>query len=272
MVTFPIAKINLGLNITGRRDDGFHNIETIFYPVNLCDALELVISGSDAKRDLLSVTGIDPGGDPEDNIVLRAVESMRSAYSFPYLKIHLHKSIPAGAGLGGGSSDAAHMLKAIARTFELPVSTEELKAVSLGLGSDCPFFIDTRPAFASGRGEIMEPLDPVLEGYRLVLVNPGIAVSTKEAYRNCIPGKPVTPLTELVSRPLEEWKYLVFNDFEKSVFTRYPQLEEIKNQLYKCGASYSSMSGSGSTIYGIFEGKPSLPAAIEDLVVYEGVV
>ncbi len=272
MVIFPKAKINLGLNITRKRPDGFHDIETIFYPVSFCDALELVANGKEAKEDLLKVTGLNTGGKPENNLVFTAVRKLRENHSFPLLKIHLHKRIPIGAGLGGGSSDAASVLKIINRCFRLSLSTEELKAISLGLGSDCPFFIDSQPAFASGRGEMLKPVNPVMEGFQIVLVNPGVGISTREAYENCIPDEPPASLTEMINHPVSEWKDLIINDFEKTTFKKYPQIGTLKNILYESGAIYSSMSGSGSTVYGIFNRKPVVPDKIKDLVIYEGVL
>jgi len=270
MLVFPKAKINLGLRITGCRPDGYHDIETLFYPVSLCDALELVVDPDEHGKDTLTISGLEIPGIPEDNIVLRAVRSLRETIHVPYLRIHLHKNIPSGAGLGGGSSDAAFMLKAVHRTFGLPLSADELKNIAARLGSDCPFFIDCQPAFASGRGEILAPADYILEDYYAVLVNPGIKVSTREAYENCNPSKPEFSLEELIKHPVTEWKDIIVNDFEKTVFVIHPQIKEIKQALYGSGAYYSSMSGSGSTVYGIFNKKPVIPHNLRRLVIHEG--
>ena len=269
MLVFPKAKINLGLRITGKRSDGYHDIETVFYPVGLCDALELVAypEGSGYK---LTVTGSELPGRKEDNIVLKAVSSLREAYPIPFLNIHLHKIIPAGAGLGGGSSDAAFMLRALNKMFSLSLSADELKAIAAGLGSDCPFFIDCQPAFASGRGEILSPVNNVLEGFYTVLLNPGISISTKEAYENCLPAKPERSLKKLIENPVSEWKDLIVNDFEKTVSISHPLIKSIKQTLYSSGAVYSSMSGSGSTVYGIFNQKPVIPVNLRRFVIYEG--
>lgn len=272
MVTFPIAKINLGLNIIGKRVDGFHNIETIFYPVEICDALEIVVNGNQREKDSLFLSGNDPGGNPDENLVLKAASLLRLGYSFPYLRIHLHKGIPSGAGLGGGSSDASFMLKSIIRLFDIQITQEELRSISLRLGSDCPFFIDSQPAFATGRGEKLEATDPFLKGYNIVLVRPAVAVSTREAYSGCIPVIPENHLKDVIKSPTHEWKNLIINDFEKTVFLKYPQLRRIKEQLYEAGAFYSSMSGSGSVIYGLFAERPSIPEEIEDLVIYDGII
>jgi 4-diphosphocytidyl-2-C-methyl-D-erythritol kinase len=270
MLVFPKAKINLGLNITGRRDDGYHDIETIFYPVGLCDALEAVAGEGGSETDILNVTGYGLKVAPEDNIALKAIKILRQHRPFPMLRINLHKVIPAGAGLGGGSSDAACMLRIIDRMFSLNIPDETLKEIALQLGSDCPFFIDSRPSFAKGRGEILEPVAPVLKGFHIVLLNPGIQVSTREAYESCEPSVPDNSLKDLVNRPVGEWKNLIGNDFEKTVFRKYPLIGDLKAALYSSGSLYSSMSGSGSTVYGIFAGKPSIPDRLRDYVIFSG--
>ena len=213
MIVFPKAKINLGLRITGKRNDGYHNIETIFYPVSFCDALEFVVDPEPHEKDILTVTGIIRGVSPEENIVMKAVSKLREKYSFPILKIHLHKAIPHGAGLGGGSSDAACMLKALNRHFSLSVGEKEIKSMALDIGSDCPFFIDGDPAFASGRGEILEPINPVLSGYYLLLLNPGVGINTREAYQNCRPETPLSSLLLLAEHDIKEWKELDIQRF-----------------------------------------------------------
>jgi 4-diphosphocytidyl-2-C-methyl-D-erythritol kinase len=272
MIVFPKAKINLGLRITGKRPDGYHDIETLFYPVSLSDALEFVVSAEPLEKDILTVTGINTGSDPEDNLVIKTARKLREKYSFPLLKIHLHKVIPVGAGLGGGSSDAAHLLKAINSYFGLFIDEQNLKATALEMGSDCPFFIDDIPAFASGRGEILKPIRPVLTGYSLLLLNPGIGINTREAYQNCRPEHPSTSLLQLIDRPVTEWKELIINDFEDYAFKRYPLIGDIKKELYNSGAIFSSMSGSGSTVYGIFTEKPKVPDKLKDFVIFEGVM
>ena len=272
MVVFPNAKINLGLRITGKRPDDYHNIETIFYPVDLHDALEIVCAGDDVKQDMLKATGIRIDGKPEDNLVIKSVRKFRELYSFPFLRLHLHKAIPSGAGLGGGSSDAACILKIINRCFRFSLSLEELKVIALGLGSDCPFFIDYTPSFATGRGEILQPVASVLSGLYIVLVNPGISISTREAYENCIPGDPEESLFHLIDLPITMWKKMIINDFEKFVFMKYPEVGLIKQNLYSAGAFYSSMSGSGSSVYGIFQDKPEIPDSLKKNVIFEGVL
>ena len=270
MIFFPNSKINIGLRITGNRDDGYHNIETIFYPVSLSDALEFVIPDQIIDKDIIKVTGIDTGGEPDDNLVIKALLKLRRKNHFPFLKIHLHKAIPAGAGLGGGSSDAACLLKVINRHFGLNIDNLNLKAMALELGSDCPFFIDCVPSLASGRGEIFTPVKAVLSGYYLVILNPGVGINTGEAYQNCRPGIPSTNLLQLIELPVVEWKGQIINDFEDFAIKKYPVIGNIKKALYDCNALFSLMSGSGSSVYGIFSDKPKLPDKLRDFVIWEG--
>jgi len=270
MVVFPKAKINIGLRIKRKRSDGYHDIETIFYPVSLCDALEFVVSDEPRKEDLLTVTGMDTGCNPDDNLVIKALRKLRERHTFPFLKIHLLKIIPAGAGLGGGSSDAAFLLKAVIRHFKLAVNEENLKAAALELGSDCPFFVDCIPSFASGRGEILKPIKHVPAGLFILLLNPGVGINTREAYQNCRPANSSASLIQLYDLPVPEWKELIINDFEPYAFKKHPLIREIKNGLYSSGALFSSMSGSGSTVYGIFSQKPDLPDELTDYVIWEG--
>ena len=270
MIVFPNAKINIGLRITGKRQDGFHNIETLFYPVGLCDALEFVISDQQLGKDILTSTGIDTGSSPADNIVMKAIIRLRGKISFPFLKIHLHKAIPAGAGLGGGSSDAACLLKAVNHHFNLGIEIDELKAIALDLGSDCPFFIYGVPSLASGRGEELTPVKISLTGYYLAILNPGVSISTGEAYKNCHPVTPTESLKQLIEYPLMEWKELILNDFEEYAFKKHPIIADLKEELYRSGAVFSLMSGSGSSVYGIFKEKPELPDTLKEFVIWEG--
>ncbi len=270
MLVFPKAKINLGLRITGRRPDGYHDIETLFYPVGLCDALEIVRGPEGSEKDVLLITGNAIPGPADDNIVLKSVRKLRESFGIPPLIINLYKRIPAGAGLGGGSSDAASALRVINRIFKLSISNPKLKEISAALGSDCPFFIDQVPAFATGRGEILTPAPYVLDGYYVVLANPGIQASTREAYAACRPALPETSLEVLTKRPPDEWKDTVINDFEEILFPEYPVIKELKSAFYDSGCVFSSMSGSGSTVYGIYSKKPSIPKEIEMHVIFEG--
>lgn len=272
MIVFPKAKINIGLRITDKRSDGYHNIETIFYQVGLSDALEFVVSDSSVNKDLLTITGLNTGSAPDENLVVKTVRKLREKYSFPLLKIHLHKVIPIGAGLGGGSSDASRMLKSLIRYFGLSIDEKRQKDIALELGSDCPFFIDGTPSFATGRGEILKAINPVLTGYYLILLNPQVQIDTREAYLNCHPAKPERSLVQLIDLPLNKWKDLVFNDFEEFAFNKFPQIGELKNELYRSGSIFSLMSGSGSSVYGIFSGKPELPEKLKRYVIWEGVL
>ncbi len=270
MVIFPKAKINLGLLISGRRCDGYHDIETVFYPLPLSDALEMVPKVKGIKKDILTLTGMRLQGKKGENLVLRAVKKLRETFPVPYLKIHLHKAIPSGAGLGGGSSDAGFVLSAINRLFGFACSRDELMRMAGELGSDCPFFIECKPSLATGRGELIKPVENVLDGYTLLLINPGINISTKEAYENCKPGKPGISPGKVITMPVPEWKELLVNDFERTVFRKHPVIASFKDKLYQAGAVYSSMSGSGSSVYGIFTGEPVVPDEMKKFVIYQG--
>lgn len=252
MICFPNAKINLGLNIVSKRNDGYHNLETIFYPIPIKDALEIIVK-KEQDTDTFIEAGIKVDSPPESNLVMKALKLMRENYDFPFVEVHLLKKIPFGAGLGGGSSDASFMLKLINDTFELGAAKEELALFAVKLGADCPFFIYNHPMFASGIGEIFEPVDFSLKGYSFVLVKPDIHVSTKDAFSLIKPTSPNISLKEIIKKPLQEWKGLMVNDFEKSVFEKYPAIDKIKNKLYNNGALYASMSGSGSSVFGIFD-------------------
>jgi 4-diphosphocytidyl-2-C-methyl-D-erythritol kinase len=272
MISFPKAKINLGLQVIEKRPDGFHNIETIFYPVSLSDALEFVILQGKGEEDEFVNTGIDIKTLPEKNLVIRAVRRLRANYPVPPLKIHLHKAIPAGAGLGGGSSDAACMIRSMNKCFRLDISDIKMKKISLELGSDCPFFLNPVPSYGTGRGELLKQVAPVLEGYHIALINPGFIISTKEAYQNCRPSVHETNLEEIFKSPVASWRKSMINDFEDFVFRVYPQLEELKKALYKSGAVYSSMTGSGSTVYGIYKDKPRITEKLRAYLIYEGIL
>lgn len=270
MISFPNAKINIGLRIVSKRPDGYHDIETVFYPVGLSDALEFVIAEEKAGKDILTVSGLDTGASPENNIVLKALLKMHERYEFPHVRVHLHKAIPSGAGMGGGSSDAACMIRAINRFFDLKITGDELRELALGIGSDCPFFIENKPAYATGRGELLSPLPHFAEGLYLVILNPGVGISTKEAYENCRPGKPESKLNELIINPVHEWKDYIFNDFEKFAFRKQPLIGEIKAELYRAGAVFSLMSGSGSSVFGLFSKMPVLPENLRKYIIYQG--
>jgi 4-diphosphocytidyl-2-C-methyl-D-erythritol kinase len=272
MIIFPNAKINIGLNIISRREDGFHNIETVFYPIGLSDVME-VIPTTKYSECKLSISGIPIGGEKNDNLIIKAYHLLKSkGFSLPVLEIHLHKIIPHGAGLGGGSSDGASMLMLLKQMFGLNISLKDLLNWALELGSDCAFFLDNTPSFASGRGEVLESLSLSLKGYSLLVVKPAVYVSTAEAYRNCVPQKPEKSLNELINLPVESWKDMIYNDFEHSVFLNHPQIKVIKEELYQRGALYASMSGSGSSVYGIFKGIPSDRDFAEGCFTYKGLL
>ena len=258
MILYPNAKINIGLNVLEKREDGFHNLETLFYPVDAVDVLEIV----QAEELAMFQYGIEYPGDPMDNLCIKAYKALHKDFDIPPVEIHLYKKIPVGAGLGGGSSDAAFTLKGLNEMFSLGLSDEQLAAYAAGLGSDCPFFIYNRPMIGTGRGEILEPVEIAsLENYRIKLVYPPYFVSTAAAYGGIVPrdkraanGEKFDSrqLLEMLSKPVESWKDCVVNDFETTVFAKIPQLAAYKEQLYNEGAVYASMSGSGSAFFGIF--------------------
>jgi len=252
MVLFPNAKINLGLEILRKRQDGFHDIDSVFYPIPFCDALELVVD-PESSRDQWHYSGLTIPGSTENNLCVRALGLLRERTSIPKLNTFLHKSIPMGAGLGGGSADGAFFVKGMNDLLELKLSLGEMEEVALLLGSDCPFFIKNVPTRAIGRGEDLSLVDLDLGGKHLVLICPNIHISTKEAYSTIKPVDSFVSPSEVVSRPIETWRNDLRNRFEEYAFMKYPQLAEIKRELYVAGALYSSMSGSGSAIYGIFE-------------------
>ena len=260
MIYFPNAKINIGLNIVGKRTDGYHDIETVFYPIPIEDALEFAPQ-NEGRGTTLAVTGIAIDGATEDNLILKAYRMMRECHILPELDIRLRKNIPFGAGLGGGSSDASFMLMLLNDEFRLGLSETELIKKARKIGSDCPFFIKNKPVFATGRGDEFQEFELSLSGMRLVLVKPADKVSTKEAYAQCCPQRPSQRLTELIKRPVGEWRGEVVNDFEKSVFESHPRIRAIKETLYAMGAVYASMSGSGSSVFGLFAGDYDYDAA-----------
>lgn len=284
MIEFPNAKINIGLNVVAKREDGYHDIETVFYPVLLQDALEiklmrpldpaqlrkrieagLMVQPDDAflpfrllpkKEDFpccsLEMTGNEFPFKAADNLVVKAYLMLQQDFDLPSIDIKLYKHIPSGAGLGGGSSDCAFMIKLLNRRFNLRMRESMMERYAARLGSDCAFFISNTPSIATGKGEILNPIGLSLKGYTILLVKPDVAVSTAEAYAGVTPHKPEISLADAVMRPVSEWRDCVFNDFEPSVFKKYPLLADIKQKLYDLGAEYAAMTGSGSTVYGIF--------------------
>ena len=253
MIVFPNAKINLGLHVISKRPDGYHNLETVFYPVQLADALEMV----EADQTGLSVSGIAPDIPSGKNLVLKACALLQAEFDLPPVHFHLHKIIPNGAGLGGGSSDAAFTLKMLNDFYELGLGAGQLKKYASKIGADCPFFIGNQPTFAEGTGNRLNPCEVDLSDFHFIIAKPDVSVSTSEAYSRIVPSGSELNLKEILSLPPEKWKDNLVNDFEYSVFKQYPEIEHLKNSLYKAGAAYASMSGSGSAVYGIFRHLPS---------------
>lgn len=262
MITFPCAKINLGLNIVSKREDGYHNLETVFYPIPLCDALEIKYMGEEFPSDVpcdLKVTGNAVDCDEQDNLVIKAYNLLAKDFELPRVHAHLVKRIPSQAGLGGGSSDGAYMIRLLDERFRLNIGNPEMERYAARLGADCAFFITSEPSFAEGIGDQLMPADGPegnLKGYYLVVVKPNVAVSTKEAYAAIIPKKPVKCCRDIVRQPIETWKEELVNDFEVPIFAQHPLLADIKDKLYQMGAVYASLSGSGSALYGIFKEEP----------------
>jgi 4-diphosphocytidyl-2-C-methyl-D-erythritol kinase len=256
LITFPFAKINLGLHIHSKRADGFHNIETVFYPIrSFSDVLEIIPTNK--ANYSFQQSGIFIENKNDNNLVEKAYLLLKKTYNLPSIDIFLYKRIPVGAGLGGGSSDAAFALKLLNTLFKLNLSDEKLKEYAFELGSDCPFFIDNIPAIGTGRGNELLPCSiPQLIGKHIVIVTPSMFISTAEAYKFCQPIKRTVFLSDIISQPLQTWKELLINDFEKTLFPIHPQLQKIKENLYQHGAIYASLSGSGSSLYGFFNEKP----------------
>lgn len=251
MILFPNAKINLGLNIVSRRPDGYHNIETVFYPINLCDSLEIV-PAPDGGHTTLHSYGLHIDCPPEKNLVTKAWQLLHQEFGIPAAEMHLVKNIPDGGGLGGGSSDASHALIILNDLFSLGLSQQQLAQRAAKLGADCAFFIHNTPLMATGIGDIFTPADVSLKGHCLLLVKPQVSVPTAAAYALVKPEQPAEPITQILKRPVKQWRHALKNDFEPSVFAQHPMLAEIKHSLYLNGADYAAMSGSGSSIYGIF--------------------
>lgn len=265
MIVFPNCKINLGLQVLQKRSDGYHDIATVFYPVQLRDALEIVPLGA-AQETVIHHYGLPINGSTADNLCLKAWHLLKK--DFPGLspvEIHLLKNIPMGAGLGGGSSDGAFMLQLLNQKYQLNLSGEQLIAYALQLGSDCPFFILNKPCYATGRGELLQPIDLDLSGFQLVIANTGIHVNTGWAFSQLGPGPVATkrkPIAETLREPVTEWKNQLTNDFEEPVFKAHPRIKQVKENLYSTGAVYASMSGSGSTVFGIFNSSINLTSGL----------
>ena len=251
MISFPNAKINLGLNIVSKREDGYHNIESCFYPIPWHDSLEVIEAASFAFHSY----GLDIPGDSDANLCVKAYELIKADHNIPPVEIHLLKNIPMGAGLGGGSADGAFTLKMLNDLFKLGLTESQLEAYSLQLGSDCPFFIENTPTIARGRGEKLASSDLNLSDLYLAIHNPGIHVSTAEAYAGVKPNAPNMRVEEILQSSIKDWKDALINDFESSIFPNHPTIAQLKNDMYEAGAVYASMTGSGSTVFGLFEEK-----------------
>jgi 4-diphosphocytidyl-2-C-methyl-D-erythritol kinase len=273
MLVFPNSKINLGLYVTEKRSDGFHNLETIFYPIPLNDIVEVIKRKDNlTEKVLFTNTGITVDCSADKNLCIKAYNLLDNDFALPPVEIILHKAVPMGAGLGGGSADAAFTLSLLNGMFGLGLDQEKLAGYASQLGSDCAFFIYNIPMLGTGRGEILEPVNISLKGYSLVLVKPDIHVGTAEAYRGVKLEKPELPLTEIISRPVYEWKTWLKNNFEENIFRNHPAIAAIKEKLYDSGALYACMSGSGSTVFGIFEKPAGLERQFQGCFYWEGVM
>ncbi|MBS1628076.1 MAG: 4-(cytidine 5'-diphospho)-2-C-methyl-D-erythritol kinase [Bacteroidetes bacterium] len=270
MVLFPNAKINLGLNIVRKRKDGYHDLETFFYPLNIYDAVEIISEVNDKTQTppIDSITfhssGLTVEGSIENNLCVKAYQLLKKDFPLlPSIKMHLHKNIPMGAGLGGGSADGAFVLKLLNQKYHLQLSQQQFINYALQLGSDCPFFIINKPCLATSRGEKMSEINIDLSTYKFLLVNPQIHISTSWAFANIQPTVPIKPIQQIITQPIHTWKEELVNDFEQPVFKKYASIHSLKNEMYKMGAIYAAMSGSGSTVFGIFEKEkkiiPSFP-------------
>ena len=268
MLVFPNCKINLGLHITSKRPDGFHSIESVFLPVGWVDMLEIVPT----KENTFIMDGLNIACPIEENLCYKAYQLLKSDFDLPPISMYLYKKIPNGAGLGGGSADAAFTLKTLNAMFSLGLSIENLKQYAEKLGSDCSFFITNSPSLVSGRGEILEPYFINLQGYEIVIIKAPISVSTAEAYKMVTPKAAEYAIAETLKQDISAWRDSLKNDFEEPIFKKYPELEQIKNLLYAKGALYAAMSGSGSAIYGIFRERIDFGQTFKDCLVWQGIL
>jgi 4-diphosphocytidyl-2-C-methyl-D-erythritol kinase len=273
MLVFPNAKINLGLRVTGRRTDGYHTIESCMYPVGWTDALELLKTKGSGKNKLkFEQYGLSVPGRPENNLCVKAYHMLDAEFDLPPVKLILHKNIPMGAGLGGGSSDAAFSIRIFNDQLGLGLSASRMRSYASKLGSDCAFFISDKPALASGRGEKLRFCEPVLGGLYILIVHPAIHVDTAKAYASLDPAamKKDEPLEQLITLPVSKWKKYLKNDFESSVFNSFPAIGLLKKKMYELGALYASMSGSGSAVYGLFDSMPEIPSSWKKMKSWKG--
>ena len=286
MITFPVAKINLGLNVVEKRADGYHNLQTVFYPVPIMDALEIVPMSDGFPSDVdcdLKVTNITIEGDEQRNLVVRAYHLLKADYpELPRVHAHLWKGIPTQAGMGGGSSDCGYMIRLLNETFDMGLSSEQMQQYAARLGADCAFFIESSACYAEGIGERLQPIDLDLSGWHIGVVRPDIPVPTKEAFSRIHPHYPALNCRDVVKQPVETWRDRLTNDFEESVFALHPEIGAVKEQLYKIavkeqlykmGATYAAMSGSGSALFGLFKDEPdALRQTFPDMFTFSGVL
>lgn len=274
MITFPCAKINLGLNIVNKRSDGYHELQTVFYPTKLTDTLEIKRMDDEFPVDTacdLKIYGIPVACNEQDNLVVKAYNLIAQDYDLPRIHAHLFKQIPSQAGLGGGSSDAAYMIRLLDERFRLNMGNAEMERYAARLGADCAFFITAEPSYATGIGEILEPTDgpwDALDAYYIGIVKPDIAISTKEAFAHIVPQMPAKCCRDIVRQPIETWRDELTNDFEKPLFALHPELADIKQRLYQEGAIYAQMSGSGSALFGIFDHKVDIGRAFDGMFTF----
>jgi len=261
MIQFPHCKINLGLSILEKRKDGFHNLETVFYPVGLKDIIEITPLSNPTQEVTFSSSGIAVPGNDADNLCVKAYQLLKKDHShLPSIQMHLHKAIPMGAGLGGGSSDATAVIKILNKLFTLELSEDALLQYTAQLGSDCPFFLHEQPCHATGRGEILNPISLSLKDYQIVLIYPTISISTAWAFQQIQPAFKEKNILDIIQQPISTWKQDLINDFESPILAAHPILQSIKTELYEKGAMYASMSGSGSSFFGIFEQSTTIPS------------
>lgn len=258
MICFPNAKINLGLRVTEKRPDGFHNLETVFYPIGWSDALEVIEVHKNKPEFKLMLSGFPIGGTTEDNVLYKAYQLIKQHKPLPSIEVYLHKALPMGAGLGGGSADAAFFINALNDQFSLSLTEDQRVDLARQLGSDCAFFIKNRPVFAYQKGDVFKDVSLDLSAYYIAVVYPNMYSSTPEAYRLVKPLMPETSILQIIQQPIRTWKAELINDFEASIFSQYPIVSTLKEKLYHAGALYAAMSGSGSAVFGIFEHPPEI--------------
>lgn len=272
MIVYPNCKINLGLNVVRKRTDGYHDLETVFYPVPLTDKLEAVVGNGADGTCSLSLSGNPIEGNAADNLIVKAYNLLAADHRLPHIDFDLEKHIPSQAGLGGGSSDATYTLRLLNELCQLHLDSPTLQRYAARLGADCAFFVTAEPSFATGIGDILTPMADEcahLKGLYLLIVKPSVAISTAQAFSFVKPQPPIIRCKEVVAQPIDEWRDRLGNDFEVSIFNIHPEIRSIKQQLYSMGATYAQMSGSGSAFFGIFNEAPTrLPAAFDGMFTY----